>query len=385
MITHRSSSCQVISYSLSEIFNDSKGIVKCVPSIHRESLYISPVNSIRDCKHKARLRDTGLSMDNLTECVTPSKSETIAVQTLFGIVRLLIIVANSLALVIFLGKKLRLKKSKYLLVNLTVADLLNGVAGVAYMAAIPGNRLPQSTWEKLLTTVVHLFLTLSILSLCVIALERAVAILFPFRHRQAEKTHYFAAIAVAWLLSMILTVFVGVSTFYNDSHLEIILLVSFLLEIGLIIISYLAIWIKRVFFNPMNSVMENRDENKKLSMTLFILIAISLLTWMPSTILNLFFKPYECWKKSSTYTMMYCTYFLLLSNSFLNVVIYSLRMPEFRKALKGMFSQSMEIEQRPAPGASAICKSAPHENILEVGPAVIFLRSLGPPRGNEGL
>ncbi|XP_032217730.1 melanocortin receptor 4 [Nematostella vectensis] len=286
-------------------------------------------------------------MDNETACYPFSRSEYMAIQVIFVIGRVCIVVANSLALRIFLGKKLRLKKSKYLLVNLTVADLLMGLGGLVHKAVIHDLRVLNSTWELLLTSVCFMFVThSSMVSLCLIALERAFAIFFPFRHRQTTRRSYIVAIASTWLISMISLVLVNVFMVYFHVLDIDLFIVPFSLEIGLIVISYVAIWIKRVFFTPMSSSRRNRGEDKKLSKTLFIVVAVSVVTWAPCTTLNFFFKAHECGESRSTYIIMYCSYFLLLSNSFLNVIVYSLRMPEFRKALKELVCRKKQLELR---------------------------------------
>ncbi|EDO46161.1 predicted protein [Nematostella vectensis] len=292
-------------------------------------------------------------MNNTTHCLTGSETLNTVFQAIYGLECSVIVVANSLALVIFLGKKLRLKKSKYLLVNLTVADLLTGLVGLGY------TKVRQETFNSLvqpgqiqnveihpLLSVHLLFASQSMLSLSTIAMERAFAILSPFRHRQTEKKHYFTVILSAWLISMILS---GLTMLFyltsNQKPTLILNVVAILLEIGLIIISYFAIWIKRVFCKTMNSS-ENQFENKKLSITLFILIATSLVTWMPSTIFKTTLHRDVCIKNKSIHVISLSLDILLLSNSFLNVVVYSLRMPEFRKALRELFCRNKPNEFR---------------------------------------
>ena len=254
-----------------------------------------------------------------------------------------ITIANSIALAVFLKKSFLVKKSTYLLLSLTIADLLVGVSGIVHDAFILSQ--PPPSQSLTLIAVTSMFSTASILSLTFISLERLVAVFWPFHHRLAKSVHYFVAIAVAWVLTVCLPTplllmlhFPKVFHFEkNVVHSRWIILVP-CLSLAIIVFSYLFIWIKLTFFTKFRNC-RTIQENSKLTKTLFIVTSVSLATWLPKTttdslkFLNLYDNMFM-YEDSGQYVAIT---FLLFSNSFLNLVVYAFRMPEFRRELSYMF------------------------------------------------
>jgi hypothetical protein len=119
------------------------------------------------------------------------------------------VLGNSIALAVFLNKSFLVKKSSYLLVNLTIADLLVGVSGLIAEILL-GTVLTSSTnwWKDTMSFHIQAAMILfnvrsSILTLSVISIERVFAVFWPFHHRLAKRWHYFTAIGTVWFLSVI--------------------------------------------------------------------------------------------------------------------------------------------------------------------------------------
>jgi len=82
--------------------------------------------------------------------------------------------------------------------------------------------------------------------------------------------------------------------------------------------------------------MRSRAESeKKLAMTVFIVTAVFVLTWLPLQVINLIYFTcgISCPKLPPIDVIYFCK-FLNYTNSLLNPVVYSLRLPEFRFVLK---------------------------------------------------
>ena len=79
---------------------------------------------------------------------------------------------------------------------------------------------------------------------------------------------------------------------------------------------------------------ENRPDGEKhstkLSRTLFIMIAVSLGFWLPSTVI---FSVHSLCHRYVPIPLIYASTVLHLANSLVNPVIYSFRMPIFREAV----------------------------------------------------
>ncbi|XP_031550636.1 neuropeptide Y receptor type 2-like [Actinia tenebrosa] len=195
-----------------------------------------------------------------------------------------ITVANSIALAVFVKKTFLVKKSSYLLVNLTVADLLVGISGIVHGAFILSSSQPDSLT---LMAVTALFSFASILSLTVISLERVVAVFWPFHHRLAKSAHYFLVIAVVWFFTVTQVIpiflihhfpqFFDIKQFLPYIRGCIILLPA--ASLAIIVFSYLSIWVKLKFFTKFRHC-RTIQENSKLSKTLFIVTVVSLATWL---------------------------------------------------------------------------------------------------------
>ncbi|EDO45964.1 predicted protein [Nematostella vectensis] len=80
------------------------------------------------------------------------------------------------------------------------------------------------------------------------------------------------------------------------------------------------------------------DNDRKLAVTLFIVTAVYIITWLPFQIVNMvvFFacsRVFPCSIMPAANVVYFCK-LLNFSNSFINPVVYSLRLPDFRVALR---------------------------------------------------
>ena len=244
---------------------------------------------------------------------------------------------NVLIIVLFSREKLRRKRSNYLLISLAVADLLVGALVLSLFITVTLIRpSPQvSSLRYLLDIITGLA---SIFTLAVISLERMYAVCWPFRHQKLSHCSYIFAVCMPWALVVSGTV---IGRLIADDYLsEVLIITSLLLPLIIICSSYVAIWKKHG-----NSMQRNHRsalqlaQEKKLAKTLFIIIGVFVVTWLPFEVINIYII--ACRRTSCNQPhvnpviipILYVTVFLRISNSFMNFIVYSLRMPDFKQQL----------------------------------------------------
>jgi hypothetical protein len=296
-------------------------------------------------------------MANTTESVTPCSDrwnfdevwKVVLWSVFFGIESLVIFVVNSLALFIFQKRTFLVKKSTYLLINLTIADFLVGITAFLCIPVIIFDSEYLSAFH-ILSIPIPLFGSLFFMT--AIAVERVYATFRPFRHRFLAKRNYLVVIAFIWslvgVISMLIFAAFGLRVWNKSSTRKpdlVIKMLSVLLSaISLIVICicYVSLWVKIRFFKTMNfQNLRTIHENNKLAKTLFIMTIISLLAWLPkigSIGLN---KKYTCVKDKS---ITVASFSILFMNSFINFVVYLIRMREFKNELENLIRRCSNVD-----------------------------------------
>ena len=125
---------------------------------------------------------------------------------------IVIVLINLFTLATFARNRHLRKRSTYLVINLTIADLLFGVAAVLPPLLVPDilesqNILRESfngPWYAFLyLTLNSLFPAASLANLSLISLERLHATIYPFRHCLIREQVYFGVITLSWLLALL--------------------------------------------------------------------------------------------------------------------------------------------------------------------------------------
>ena len=187
----------------------------------------------------------------------------------------------------------------------------------------------------------------SLANMTVISLERLNATFWPFRHRTVKNSVYWVLIIAIWLTALFFSCALVIIYYYTykrdyyyyawGSFISICLLV--------ICVSYVFIFVKLRFGNqPRHHGAANRE--RKLTVTLFTMTSLSLLLWLPYVITSsLFFASNisSSLSKIGLFRLQGGSIVFLYANSFLNPILYTMRMPSFRRALK------MLCRQRPQP------------------------------------
>ena len=257
----------------------------------------------------------------------------------FGLLATLIVVGNVLTIWIFLKQRLR-KRAYFLLISLSVADLLVGLLIVPLFVVINTNFGAVKHWATLVFRYGDIFTGItSINALAVISLERMYAVGWPLRHRTLKFRCYMSAIVTPWILAAIFTSLAAMH-FLNIITREIFKYPLILFQSTPLLVmcaAYCVIWKKQ------NSPMNNQNQvarAARLAKTLLMITGASLLTWLPFQIINVLVnvnaitRYFPFLLNNGT---LYIVKFLQFSNSLVNVIIYPFRISDLKNALLQMF------------------------------------------------
>ena len=264
----------------------------------------------------------------------------------FGLLAVLIILGNFFTIWVFHRQRSR-KRSYFLLISLAVADLMVGLFAIPIFI-ISSTEYSYLRW--LVPTSFDAFTGLtSIYTLAVISLERMFAIVCPLRHRTLTSRNYICAVAIPWVTA---AVFIAVLNLYfngimKDPSYNFPALLFQTTPLLTICVAYFSIWIKRKYTKGIRNHRAARES--KLANTLLLVTGASLLTWTPFQMIN--YLSYIAGLQVSR-TLMYLSKILQFSNSLVNVIIYPLRIPEFKRTLKNVIHCCRAASQRPTSARS---------------------------------
>lgn len=289
-------------------------------------------------------------MSSLAECIP-----WLAVSLILSLAT---IILNLITIIVFIKNRSLRKRSMYLMISLAVADMLAGAFSIDNTYNYLGVYL-CNLWEKIIpvkqkfyvSIFVFLFPGASITNISAISLERFHATFLPLRHRVMQKWTYGLIVAITWVTAgLVSTGVVVLKQFKPRSH-HFYLSSSFSLICLLIIsVSYMSIIIKvRCGAQPHHHGAASRE--RKLTMTLFIVTFVSLLLWLPFLIFTFLYFTTDIFSSVSTITYDRLNLVLLVlfyANSLVNPILYTARMPDFRRALVALFRRQPQ-QLNPAP------------------------------------
>ena len=249
---------------------------------------------------------------------------------------IVIAIINAFSLAAFARNRHLRKRATYLIINLTVADLLVGAVsgplgklGPDYVGGHGFN------WKEFIigaSSFIFPLASQTILSL--ISLERLHATLFPFRHCLIEKWLYFKVIIGSWLITLLLVFMMSVLEMLELVLIWYLFLCYTFLTLFIITVSYVII-IMKVRSNPPPQNLNAVASERKLSVTLSIVTVVSILTILPLSIWMAIED--HIFSQMSLAVVVHIPETLMLlyfANSIVNPLIYTIRMQEFRKAVK---------------------------------------------------
>ena len=276
-----------------------------------------------------------------------SSVECIIWLTVFTAESVAIVTVNLLAIILFIKNRSLRSRSMYLVISLTVADILVGVLSVGYVQfdLLHECRLIKLnlSWKVglLLSGFYFFFPLASLTNIAVISLERFHATFRPFRHRLVKRWVYVVAIAVVWVFPVIVLVILRVQILYFFGyHFYIIESYCFLCLI-VTFVSYTSILFKLRFGVHPQRHCAAALRQRKLTVTLFITTLVSSLLYLPNNILVFLSWSTDILNSPSSqesfFHLFFSLIFLFCANSLVNPILYAIRMPDFKRALLSLF------------------------------------------------
>ena len=259
--------------------------------------------------------------------------------TVFVVELAVISIINGFTILTFARNRHLRKRTTYLIINLTIADFFVGtVSGPMYIyntiTLKPGSGLG---WPEFIVVFLDkVFIACSLLNLALLSLERLHATLFPFRHRLMSDWVYFKAVVCIWFLAVIPAS--AAATFLliapqGTKYVSISVTMAVLLTV---IVSYVIIArnVKRkVPAHSSGAVSSDRT----LTVTLLVVVVLRTLAFLPSLFCGLLKVSKRLrvgLSAEALFDMEQSVLFLLFASSFVNPIVYTLRMKEFRKATR---------------------------------------------------
>ena len=229
-----------------------------------------------------------------------------------------------------------------ILISLAVADMLVGAVTSPLHLQLFGAfcglwKYEIAIWDSLFIAVYRLFPLVSLSHLVAVSLERLYVTLCPFKYRSVKDKTYGIVIAIVWLIPTLTAIALAIAFEFGSisPYLFIWTWICYpLVVLVSICVCYFIILIKvRCSSLPRRHGAANRERN--LTITLFIVTAVFLLAWMPLVVIsfNLIFKTFFYEMSLLTLIRMDTVVVILYqANSLINPIVYTIRMPEFRKA-----------------------------------------------------
>ena len=268
----------------------------------------------------------------------PSKAEVLAFCTVFALEAVLIVAGNLVTIVLFARNKNLRKKSPFLVINMAFADLMLGTVGIPlyiYDIGAHGHFLwtakMSTSFYNSLKVADTVFAQASIISATFISVERCYAIYWPLKHRTLSMRAYRIVIFMVWTLAAVVaTVFFLTCVLILCDHAFYVWIIYATTLLFIVCGCNISIW-RKFRSGRMASQQQNRAvQNQRLTKTLLFVSIIALISWLPLIIGNLL--------AVNGVSVLVNPYFFIFdilnySNSFVNPVVYALRIPEYKQAL----------------------------------------------------
>ena len=287
-----------------------------------------------------------------------SSSECITWFAVFLIVFVAIVTVNLLSIVLFIKNRSLRTRAMYLVINLTVADMFVGgfshfnlFRHLSYICKIVKMNLSREL-KGIIKLLFFWFPLTSLTNIAVISLDLLHATIRPFRHRLIKKWVYGVTITGVWfLVGMVSTAMIIII----ERDIEYLIYGYYVWQsycclcLFVICVSYSSIAVKFLCgAHPQHHGAANRQ--RKLTVTLFIMTIISILMWLPYAV-SVFLYATRTINLSlqGFLRLRYSFETLYMMNSLVNPIVYTIRMPEFRKALLLLFKCQRRQNARDIP------------------------------------
>ena len=250
---------------------------------------------------------------------------------------------NAITIVVFIKHRNLRNRSAYLIINLAVADMLVGGFSTIDLSysyeQICNIKSDSGRIIYLRIAIALLFLVCSLANVTAISLERVHATFWPFKHRVMKKRVYNVIIAATWITAGSMSLAYITLTEFKAWSIYFYLWNSFnTICLSVICISYASIFVK-VRYSSQGLHLSASTRERKLTVTLFIVTFLSLVLWLPYIVNRLLMEA----SNFSVIPPLHLELFFAFSfhtNSFINPILYLIKIPRFRRAFIGLFKIS---------------------------------------------
>ena len=260
----------------------------------------------------------------------------VVLTVIIAVEAVVIVIGNLFAIFVFWTQRFRLKQACFALINLAVADLL---AGIVEAIGLVTQKIPfiGQTFKAppLISWGLDVFaLFTSLFFLALISLERAYAVLWPLRHRATSTRVYIYSIVIVWVAGLCVAGVRLLANYHPDfdnKYATGTLAASIFVSLFVICASYSKIHsrLQSRALELDNHRRQSMEQNLRMSKTLFIVVGVSLLLWLPSFVVLAIANACSCFP-SSLASFVFVTHF---ANCMVNPFVYSYRMPVFKASL----------------------------------------------------
>ena len=276
----------------------------------------------------------------------------------FTVEALVIIIGNTLTIFVFWTHRFHLKRTYFLLINLAVADLLVGVTESKVLGYKKIYHLITKAERKegpgaIATGAFQVLgFSTSVFFLALIALERVFALLWPLRHLVTSTRAYVYSIVIVWAAGFSMAAISSLlPTYHPEARRVSNVVVHSCLFISLLVICASYFTIRNRLRSKTLGIevhfQNSREQNLRLSRTLFIVVAVSLVVWLPAFVV---FSIGALCRRCFPTLLVWSANVLHLANSMVNPFVYSFRIPIFKDALRKLRTKSRKnIELRTVP------------------------------------
>lgn len=267
--------------------------------------------------------------------------------TVFILTAIAILCANTFAIFVFTTKRLLRKRNNILLMNLATADLIIGGIAFPMFIYIFYKSAKHYQWRDMILNQVYICVDIfaaltSMTILAVIATERAYSVFFPLKHRcmSRRSRFYWLSAAFAWIMGGVLTTLkvLAWTALIPMLYANRVIFSFVFLALVTIILAYTSIWTRIKSRKRDNNNFVIRE--KSVAQAMLIVTIAFIVMWLPFFLINVAVSFENQLLKVIPLNVVYFAKLMHYGNSFANPIIYYLKLPQFRRALRKLSYRS---------------------------------------------
>jgi len=306
---------------------------------------------------KMQLLPSNVTTVETCSLMTPSHDAIIIFNVILSLIAVMASFGNIMTILVIAVNPLKNLHTPfiYFLVNLSVADVLQGLISIPLVVY---HLSKHEQGLRLTSTVVHALTCISLLSVffstIVISLDRYIAITQPIKYRTTLSWQRCLKISIfMWFLSILSGLLIVYLPYKTESFLAYN---YFMFVVGIIVM--LLVFLRAFRFLKKHEEMfrqklrsasitsitsQRYNSEKKVTKVLLMVLGVFMVTYVPALVmLNItqFCLQCSCYVRFNLYVIRYI---LLVSNSAVNPFIYTMRIKDFRNSLKSMFEHFKKV------------------------------------------